>query len=281
MHKQILIVLLIAVVGCSLPFSEKSAEDSQTSDQQQARSTQGQNCNNELLPMKVGASWTYKINYQQKQMQSVEMTKTIISAEGNSFTVKRRFTSAELPTATNLEGKIECINGDLKSYDLGSSNVSLSDEQDFQATGKIQSVEGIWLPAKVKQGDKWSYTADIQINKPISEKQFGQPKGRIVSNCIAQGKETITVAAGTFEAIKVTCNLDLTTKFGDVETLTTVIQNSWFAPGVGEVKSTSSVVKLSTLFKGKEQKLEFPGIPDFSSGHDKPTEIELISYNIP
>ncbi len=280
MHKQILLILLIAIIGCSLPFGEKPAENSQTSDQQ-VQSTQGHICNNELLPMKVGASWTYKINYQQKQMQSVEMTKTIISAEGNSFTIKHRFTSTELPAATNLESKIECINGDLKSYDLGSSNVSLSDEQDFHTTGKVQSVEGIWLPAKVKQGDKWSYIVETQINNLVMKKQFGQPKGRIVSNCSAQGKETIKVQAGTFETIKVTCNLDSTIKFGDVETVTTVIQNSWFAPGVGQVKTTDSVVKESILFKGKEQKLKFPGIPDFSLERDKPTETELTSYNIP
>ena len=94
--------------------------------------------------------------------------------------------------------------------------------------------------------------------------QTAEAEGDTIYNYTAIGVESVSVPAGTFEAMKVevvtTVNINATFQGTTVPVTFTSTTTSWFAQGVGWVKSDS--------------------VSDFGDISTSES-IELVSYNIP
>ncbi|HEX2998051.1 MAG TPA: hypothetical protein VHP14_24720, partial [Anaerolineales bacterium] len=182
-------------------------------------------------------------------------THTILAVEGNSFTDQDVFNSG-----TTRQGKWNCDNGNLTALDLpGGASASVSTQgsgtTDFQTTNS----SGITLPAIINPGDVWLQSLTLEGTQAANGVSY-QVSNNFNNDCKAVGVESVTVQAGIFDAMRVDCNttMKISLTLGDtpMENTFNLTGTSWYAQGVGMVKSATSGMGLDST-------------------------IELVSYNIP
>jgi len=209
-------------------------------------------CNNPLYPVVVGASWSYSLTGPLPDT----FTRSIAALTTNGFTDQDIFGSGATRT-----GQWTCDSGDLISLDPGGGSVTAnvqtaSSSTDFQTT----ALDGVTLPAGVTSGTSWTQDFTLEGVQDLNGQQVTS-KNVTSYSCTASGEESITVAAGSFTAMRVECLTNITitiTMAGmDIPTSITSTSTSWYAPGVGMVKTDSLLSDGST------------------------TSIELTAYNIP
>lgn len=253
-----LILLVISSFACNIgatpPNSSPTTESSQQNEiPPPVAEIPAQNaCDNPYSPVIVGATWTYDL----KGPVPDTYVHSIISTDGNTFVEQSVF-----GTGVTRQGQWNCENGNLIALnptDGGSSNVSTENgvSVDFQTT----ELKGITLPATINAGDTWSQEIFLQGTQTIQGNTY-PASNRLVSSCIAIGFESVTVPAGTFDAMKTECvttmNLSLELQQGNPTQATIELKaNNWYVSGVGMVKTTNT-----------------------GSGLD--SVIELLSYSIP
>ncbi|HUM28278.1 MAG TPA: hypothetical protein PKN81_18705, partial [Anaerolineales bacterium] len=105
-------------------------------------------------------------------------------------------------------------------------------------------INGISLPKEVTPGMQWAYSLKMQGTMAMPGDQQAQSSGVYSVTTQEIGRETITVPAGTFEAVKLQSNstIDIVTSFEGIDVPikfngTTI---SWYVPGVGFVKSVEN-----------------------------------------
>ncbi|MFN3330411.1 MAG: hypothetical protein ACK419_05760, partial [Pyrinomonadaceae bacterium] len=230
-----------------------------------------------FFPVKVGSTWTYKLSGEDGQAK--EMTQTIVSVQQNSFTSRITISSPQSPV--NVEGKVECSDKGIKFLDPTGFASIYTNNQDFQANFKIISNEGVSLPANLKEGDKWSQTIKAELvggSMGKVKSPFKTTQATYLFNCTAQSKETVKVTAGTFDALKTICDLDIIMKLDSFEQKVRITNTSWMVSGVGNVKAVGA-------FKGMEPTFNMPKLPNVKLPTPEvksfETETELVSYKIP
>lgn len=207
-------------------------------------------CANPLLPVKVGATWNYKLT----GPLADTFTRSILSVDGSSFTDQDVFGAG-----VTRQGKWNCDNGNLialnPSSGASASVTATNMEVDFQTT----EFSGVTLPAAVHAGDTWSQTATLEGVESINGTDI-PAKNQFMNTCTAIGPESVTVEAGTFEATRFDCqtdiNITITMNGQDVQAPLKFTSSNWYVENIGMVK---------TLVVG--------------DGLD--STIELVSYNIP
>ena len=103
-----------------------------------------------------------------------------------------------------------------------------------QVTLNLISNSGISLPKNINPGDTWQ-----QIIEWEGSAQGMSTNGRLVIDYTAAGYETVTVASGTYDALKVNTSIrieisNFRIQYGSYEITT------WMAPNVGIIKSQGS-----------------------------------------
>ncbi|MFT3893814.1 MAG: hypothetical protein QM730_19460 [Anaerolineales bacterium] len=207
-------------------------------------------CDNPYLPVIAGATWNYKLT----GPVSDTYTHTVLSVESDSFTEQDTF-----GVGVTRQGNWKCENGNLIALNppSGSSGTVASDKVkvDFQT----KDVSGTTLPATVNAGDTWSQTIDLEGTETINGTEI-PASNNVTSDCKAIGVESVTVEAGTFDAMRVECQnvMKISIQMGasPIDTTITLTGVSWYAENIGLVKNTIT-----------------------GSGLDSTTE--LTSYNIP
>jgi hypothetical protein len=207
-------------------------------------------CANPYLPVKNGATWNYKISGD----ETGAFTRSIISTQADGFTDQDSFGSGLV-----RQGKWQCDNGSLTALDpAGNRSASIVSDGiwvDFQTTAQ----SGVTLPASINPGDAWSQSLTIEGTQSIYDVKY-QARNQLTSNCTAIGIETVTVEAGTFQAMRVDCrtvmNISLTIEDKPNQTTLTIDTTNWLAENVGLVKTVTT-------------------------GEDLDGTIELVNYNIP
>jgi hypothetical protein len=113
-------------------------------------------------------------------------------------------------------------------------------------------VTGLTLPATINPGDTWSQTFFIEGETDLGGGTVGTAVGEATSTFQAVGFEEVSVPAGSFEALRVDVqiSLDLSVTMADlsVPVLFTSTGSTWYAAGVGWVKSEASAVVADTPF---------------------------------
>jgi len=133
----------------------------------------------------------------------------------------------------------------------------------MQASFDVNNVSGVTYPNEIKPGDTWPHSLEFTAKMTVAG-QGMDATGDAKSNFQAVGFESVTVPAGTFDALKihVDTTININGNFNGVSFPVTVSSpyDYWFVQGVGWVKAsgTGSV-----------------------SGQSFSETIELQAYNIP
>jgi hypothetical protein len=207
-------------------------------------------CTNPYLPVIAGATWNYKLTGPTPDT----FTRSILSVEADGFTDQDIFSAG-----VSRQGKWKCDNGSLValnpsnggSASINAENVSV----DFQTT----ELSGVTLPATVNAGDAWTQTTTLEGTETINDMQI-PAKNQFTNTCTAIGVESVTVEAGTFDALRVECqtvmNISVTVKDNPILTSLTFTSTNFYAENIGLVKTVTT-------------------------GEGLDSTVELVSYNIP
>lgn len=252
----VLVSMLACNLGASAPAGDGSKPtDSFTTEAPAAEPTEvapaaPNACDNPYMPIIVGATWNYNLNGPTPDTY----IHSILSVEADGFTEQDVFAAG-----VTRQGQWKCENGNLIALNPsggGSNNINAEGNSvDFQTT----ALEGVTLPASLNPSDSWSQSITLEGTQTLNGEAF-PASNQTTQNCTAIGIESVTVPGGTFDAMRVDCQvtLNLALKMGDTPLTTTLSLNniSWYAIKVGLVKTVST-----------------------GSGLD--STIELTSYSIP
>lgn len=206
-------------------------------------------CDNPYYPLRQDATWTYTVAGLDKP---AEQTQTVTKVENGSaeITLQTGTLTAKNPVVCAADG---LKFGNLPSVTSQSGNLST----DLTAV----SSEGVYLPRadKLVPGAPWDarYVLKGKINmaqQAIDVTEDVKLHSEVV------GSEKVTVAAGTFDALKIKQHFTFDIQMANAPAgvpPSSFDQFVWFARDVGMVKSSLSL----------------------SDGHDLTTELK--SYNIP
>ncbi len=202
-------------------------------------------CANNLVPVKLGATWTYTNN--SGTADAEQFTATIVGIRPDGFTVEL---SSQGTPAINQEWS--CKPEGLLASALGSGQNALGlSVAGIQANLTTSNATGILLPANVQQGTQWTYGLDLSGR--LSQGNLAADlTGNIATAMQATGTESVTVPAGTFDAMKVqgTSTFKIMAGYQGISIPVTSVVNLtfWFAPGVGWIKATESGELVGTAF---------------------------------
>ena len=208
-------------------------------------------CDNPYLPVVAGATWNYNLT----GTVSDTFTHTILSVESDSFIEQDQF-----GTGVTRQGQWQCENGNLTALNpTGGSSATVSTEGvsvQFETT----AFSGITMPATINPGDTWSQSLTLEGTQTIAGTSYAA-SNEFTNDCTAIGNESVTVPAGTFDALRVECqtNMNISVALDPNNPISSPLSStniSWYAEDIG-------MVKTSTTGAGIE------------------STIELVSYNIP
>ena len=214
--------------GVVLPIMQTSAPNTST--------TASELCNNALYPTTQGATWVYASNG--GPSGSFNYTNSITTVRADGFTLTSQFADV---TRTQ---EWACQPDGLKALQLGGGSAAGISIQGMTAELKTSEITGVSLPKDITSGIQWQYSVSLQGTVAMPGDQQSQSNGIYSVSMKELGKETVTVPAGTFEAVKIQSNstVDIIATFEGIEVPikfngTTI---TWYAPGVGYVKSVES-----------------------------------------
>jgi len=232
--------LALAMQACNLPSNAPSTTTGATA---AAPAPSGGACTNPLYPVAAGATWTYSVS----GLATDTYTHTITAVRPDGFSDQDAFGSGATHT-----GEWKCDNGALIALSPLSGPSSAITANNMTATFTTSEMTGVTLPASVKAGDTWTQDFTIEGTQSINGQDIAA-KGKVTFACTGGPTESVTVAAGTFNAVRVDCKVDLaiTVNLGGLPIPTNFSGNitSWFAPDVGMVKMQGEIpnVGSSTL----------------------------------
>lgn len=192
-------------------------------------------CDNLLYPVVSGATWFYAVS----GLLPDTFTRTIPAITADGFTDQDVFASG-----TTRTGQWTCDSGDLTALDPGSGPADTANVQAGSLDSSFQTtaMDGVTLPAEINSGTAWTQNFTIEGDQDLNG-QVIPSKNETSYSCTAVGEESVTVPAGTFTAMRVECltNITITITMAGMEIPTELNFSSttWYAPGVGNVKSDS------------------------------------------
>jgi hypothetical protein len=178
-----------------------------------------------------GAEWTYKDS-------DSHFTHSLTTGDNGAFTIK-----VESGADTFIIQGLCQQGGDINLVDGPGSSLTFSGDSG-SSTMTTTKNDGVSLPGDIQQGDDWSQTVGVQVSAGNQTMDF-----TIDSTFKALGYETVTVPAGTFNALKVEESSDMGGPNPTVITL-------WYAQYIGPIKTVINV-------------------------GEQPIVQELVSYSIP
>jgi hypothetical protein len=194
-------------------------------------------CANSLVPVKQGVTWTYADSGLAGAPS--HFTTTITDVRPDGFTASTRFddnTSADEQWACKPEGLLA------QSFGAGQTALGLS-LAGVHANLSTSNPTGVTLPPDVQPGMKWPYS--IGLEGTLAQGDLSADvTGAVSTQFEALGMESVTVPAGTFDAMKVegTSTVKVAASYHGLSLpITSIVKTTfWFAPGVGWVKSSET-----------------------------------------
>lgn len=204
----------------------------------------------------VGATWTYQVTGD--QVESFTFTDTVTDVRADGFTLTSAFDEL---TRTQ---EWSCTTVGLAALQFGGGAAANLSGNNIQANFVTTNSSGVTLPADLAVGSTWTQSLDIEGDMTIEGGLSASAAGTVDYSAQAVAIETINVPAGSFEAIKIefdlTFNINASVSGLTVPVTMTGVTTSWYAPGVGWVRSVDNSEFMGSAIS---------------------TTIELTSYNIP
>jgi hypothetical protein len=200
-------------------------------------------CTNAYYPVREGATWTYRSTGGPAGEYS--FADTITSVRDDGFTL-----STQIGDLTRSQ-EWTCTAEGLTALQLGGAPAAMLNAQNIQMNLNVGNGTGVTFPSQINAGDQWQQNLDFSGNVTMMNEQ-ADAEGNAQMNFNAVGTESVTVPAGTFEALKV--EADVTLKINaSYQGITLPVTFSgdytyWFAQDVGWVKATGTGNVFGTSF---------------------------------
>lgn len=212
-------------------------------------------CANAYFPVREGATWTYSSTG--GPMGGYGFTDTVTSVREDGFTLTSQF---EDLTRTQEWG---CRPEGLVALQLGGASAATLNSDNMVLNLDVDNVSGVTFPREIQPGDTWQHALTFTGKITIAGQEI-DATGDAQSSFRAVDFESVTVPAGTFDALKVHIDTTINIK-GDLNGISfpvrvTTPYDYWFVQGVGWVKASGT----GSL-----------------SGQSFSETIELQSYSIP
>ena len=212
-------------------------------------------CANAYYPVREGATWSYKSTGGPTGEYS--FTDTITSVREDGFTLSSQF--GDLTRTQEWACKPE----GLVALQLGGTSAATLNSENMQLNLEVKNVSGVTYPSQINVGDQWQHNLDFEGKMTVAN-QEGSATGNAQTNFNALGNESVTVPAGTFDALKIqidtTLNINVSVQAVSVPVKFSGSYKYWFVKDVGWVKASGTGSVSGTSFS---------------------ETIELQSYNIP
>lgn len=192
-------------------------------------------CANAYYPVRNGATWTYASTG--SPAGNYSFTDTITSVTDAGFTLTTQFNelSRTQEWGCNAEGLVALELGGVSAATISTSGAQMSLD--------VTNISGITYPNTIAQGDQWQHDLEFTGNMSIAG-QEGEASGTAQSSFSALGMESVTVPAGTFDAMKIEINTTVTigVSFQGMKLPVTFTSSYmyWFVQGVGWVKASGT-----------------------------------------
>jgi hypothetical protein len=177
-------------------------------------------CNNPYYPVVDGASWIYDMEDQPQVVHTMSVE------EEDKF----KIAIVDVDSAAVLEG--ECTPEGIIILNRGMEGSFFSESGSSSTTSTSRA--GVTLPNDLKVGSTWTETVDIVADGGDDGDTLN---ASIIVNYNAVGVETVTVPAGTFEALRIEQNGSMNMMGQEILTQGTL----WYARGVGNVKAETGM----------------------------------------
>lgn len=235
-------------------------------------------CRNILYPARPGSQWTY---YFYTPKRSGDVTMSVVSVEGNQAAVD----ALEHTTGATARSYVQCDGDVILNFPLLSGQKIIGDM--LNGNMNVDYVGGVLAPNEAAfVASNWALSWKIQYRVYGSGAaqyngtnfSFDVAPSIVEMTCQTLGAggasfESVTIAAGTFNALKVICRgqgqATATVNGSSVTGALAAQSTQWFAPNVGLLKAQSDYANLSVFG------ITLPLSPSDVSGY-----AELRSYQI-
>lgn len=193
----------------------------------------GDNCANKYYPVVSGASWTYTGNNPVTGQFSFK--RSITSKSANGFEDEDVWDGG-----TTRTGTWTCENGNLTALNQGGAATVSVPTSVSSPTFEAESVNsvGISIPAEIELDNSWNQAIHLTGKMTMAGGNMVMDvDNETTITCTPTSIESVTVPAGTFDAIKIVCPSTMTITI-EKNTSSTFKSTStiWYASGVGLVK---------------------------------------------
>ena len=192
-------------------------------------------CANEYYPVRENATWTYSSTG--GPAGGYGFTDTITAVRGDGFILTSQFGDL---TRTQ---EWACQPEGLVALQLGGASAAVLNNDKMQVNLNVDHVSGVTFPSTIQPGDTWQHALEFMGTMNAAGQQI-DAKGDAKSNFQAVGTESVTVPAGTFEALKIHIDttINISGNFNGISFPVTVTTpyDYWFVRGVGWVKASGT-----------------------------------------
>jgi hypothetical protein len=214
-------------------------------------------CANSFYPVVQGASHVYSGN--SPEVGAFTFTQTVSEVRADGFTLTSQYDDL------TLTQQWSCGPDGIALLDYAGGGAAAISTAGLQGTFTTTEMSGVTLPASMSPGSTWNQAFSLEALLDMGEAGEASGTGSATIDYQAIGTESVTVPAGTFDAMRVestlSTNIEATFAGLTVPVMLTTQTVSWFVDGVGWIKAEETAT-----FEGAESMV---------------TTIELQSYTIP
>jgi hypothetical protein len=210
-------------------------------------------CDHPYFPLREGATWTY-LMLSEGEAYTWHWTVTQVTGDLREASA---IVEANFDDEFHVTYHWECTEEGVFSFDYGSIGFEAFDLEGISFSFDVVDTDGVMLPppAQFVPGASWQNNYTVRASFTIEGQSFSSTTQHAGSHT-AVDFETVTVRAGTFEALRVDGRSTSTTTVFGQSTSSSSSSNQWYAYGVGWVRTSES-------------------------GPDGSSTMELVSYRIP
>jgi hypothetical protein len=196
-------------------------------------------CANAYYPIASGVSWFYSSSG--SVAGGYSYIHTITTLRNTGFTASDQFSSGITRTI-----QWYCKDGNLTSLDTGSYAASIATSI-MKMSVDSTSADGYNIPAAFEAGKTWTDSVEINGTLEMKGTKVGTSQTVSLLSCSAVGSDSVSVPAGNFDSVKVTCTtnsvINMTLEGAAGQPVTdSESYIYWYAKGVGLVKSVDTGV---------------------------------------
>lgn len=194
-------------------------------------------CANDYMPVLDGATWNYLST---GATGDYAFTNTVSNVAADGFTMTTTFDDFA------LEQEWSCSAEGLAQLEFSPGPEASLSGSGLSATYETTSMSGVTLPPTISAGDTWTQTFSVNVAMTMAEGTMSATgSGTITQTFTAVGVESISTAAGTFDAMKVASvlHVDMTVTMDSGTSVPVVLDtlaDMFWVEGVGLVHSDST-----------------------------------------